>query len=98
MKMVMLGLGRPVKIEPLSGLYFHFPCFAAIAEKMAVELGGDILSEFIVFAIASTLLVIEFRRQYASSAAKEAALHVCCSCALKFLYFTGPIGENRRLT
>jgi hypothetical protein len=61
---------------------------------MAVELGGDILSEFIVFAIASTLLVVEFRRQYASSAAKEAALQVYYSHDLNVDIFivTGAIG------
>jgi len=60
-KMLLLGLGRPQAIQPLS-------------EQAAVELGGDMLSEAIVFGIGAGALIFEYNRQSESSKRKEEAL------------------------
>jgi len=60
-KMLMLGLGRPQTIQPLS-------------EQAAVELGGDMLSEAIVFGIGAGALIFEYNRQSESAKRKEEAL------------------------
>ncbi|XP_067626768.1 optic atrophy 3 protein homolog [Eurosta solidaginis] len=49
-KMLLLNLRRPVKVEPLN-------------EAKAIELGAEILGDFIVFLIAATAVVIETTRQ-----------------------------------
>jgi succinate dehydrogenase/fumarate reductase flavoprotein subunit len=49
----------------------------ACAEQAAVELGGDMLSEFIVFGIGAGALIFEYTRQSESSRRKEEALMVC---------------------
>lgn len=43
-------------------------------EKAAIELGGDILSEFFVFGTAVALLLIEYIRQASNTVKKETAL------------------------
>ncbi|XP_017480989.1 PREDICTED: putative OPA3-like protein CG13603 [Rhagoletis zephyria] len=50
LKMLLLNLGRPAKVEPLN-------------EAMAVELGTEVLGELIVFFVAATGVIIETRRQ-----------------------------------
>ena len=60
-RMRMLGLGSPDKVPPLT-------------EKAAIELGGDILSEFFVFGTAVVLLVVEYMRQSSNTVKKEHAL------------------------
>lgn len=61
-RMRLLGLGSPDKVPPLT-------------EKAAIELGGDILSEFFVFGTAVALLLIEYIRQASNTVKKETALH-----------------------
>ncbi len=48
----------------------------ACAEQAAVDLGGDMLSEFIVFGIGAGALIFEYNRQAESSRRKEEALMV----------------------
>ena len=60
-RMRLLGLGSPDKVPPLT-------------EKAAIELGGDILSEFFVFGTAVALLLIEYIRQASNTVKKETAL------------------------
>ncbi|GBP24341.1 Putative OPA3-like protein CG13603 [Eumeta japonica] len=57
--MWILNLGKPVNIPVLS-------------EQMAIELGANLLGEFVIFAIGSALIVIEYTRQSYKEAAKEA--------------------------
>lgn len=61
LRMRVLGLGSPDKVPPLT-------------EKAAIELGGDILSEFFVFGTACALLLIEYFRQSSNTVKKENAL------------------------
>ena len=61
LRMRLLGLGSPDKVPPLT-------------EKAAIELGGDILSEFFVFGTAVALLLIEYIRQSSNTVKKENAL------------------------
>ncbi|XP_023177111.1 putative OPA3-like protein CG13603 [Drosophila hydei] len=49
-KMWALNLGRPVTVPPLT-------------EAMAIELGANLLGEFIIFAIGAGLLIFEYSRQ-----------------------------------
>lgn len=53
-----LGMGRVTKVPPLS-------------ESRAVEKGSELLSEFIILTIASSILVFEFNRQSDKEQAKE---------------------------
>ena len=62
LRMRVLGLGSPDKVPPLT-------------EKAAIELGGDILSEFFVFGTAVTLIMIEYLRQASNAKTKDDALH-----------------------
>ncbi|XP_050329996.1 uncharacterized protein LOC126759300 [Bactrocera neohumeralis] len=50
LKMLLLNLGRPVKVVPLN-------------ETMALELGAELLGELIVFAVAAAGLIFETKRQ-----------------------------------
>ena len=61
LRMRVLGLGSPDKVPPLT-------------EKAAIELGGDILSEFFVFGTAVVLLLVEYMRQSSNTVKKENAL------------------------
>lgn len=42
-----------------------------MTEKAAIELGGDILSEFFVFSVAAGLIFLEYYRQSSNAAKKE---------------------------
>nr|XP_036213543.1 putative OPA3-like protein CG13603 [Bactrocera oleae] len=48
--MLLLNLGRPVKVAPLN-------------EPMALELGAELLGELIVFSVAAASLIFETKRQ-----------------------------------
>lgn len=48
-KMWIMNLGKPVTVPELS-------------ETMAIELGANLLGEFIIFSIGAGLLVFEYRR------------------------------------
>ena len=78
--MIIMGLGRPVKVEPLSGTLVNvlFLCFTlvAFAEAMAVELGSDMLSEMFIFTIGAAILVYEYNRSAESAERKEQELQV----------------------
>ncbi|XP_018799736.1 PREDICTED: optic atrophy 3 protein homolog isoform X2 [Bactrocera latifrons] len=50
LKMLLLNLGRPVKVVPLN-------------ETMALELGAELLGELIVFSVAAAGLIFETKRQ-----------------------------------
>ncbi|XP_037812845.1 putative OPA3-like protein CG13603 isoform X2 [Lucilia sericata] len=56
-KMWALNLGKPVNVPPLT-------------EAMAVELGANLLGEFIIFAIGAGLLIFEYARQTSNEAKK----------------------------
>ncbi|KAK5648603.1 hypothetical protein RI129_003495 [Pyrocoelia pectoralis] len=56
-KMWILNLGKPINVPVLS-------------EAMAIELGANLLGEGIIFSIAATVLILEWRR----SSRKEALL------------------------
>ena len=60
--MRILGLGKPDKVPPLT-------------EKAAIELGGDLLSEFFVFGTAASLIMIEYLRQSSNKTSKDNALY-----------------------
>jgi succinate dehydrogenase/fumarate reductase flavoprotein subunit len=60
--MRVLGLGSPDKVPPLT-------------EKAAIELGGDILSEFFVFGTAVALILIEYSRQASNKTIKDNQLN-----------------------
>ncbi len=62
MRMRVLGLGSPDKVPPLT-------------EKAAIELGGDILSEFFVFGTGVVLILIEYMRQSSNKTNKDNALY-----------------------
>lgn len=53
-----LNLGRPVTVPPLN-------------EAMAIELGANLLGEFIIFAIGAGLLIFEYSRQNAKENKKN---------------------------
>jgi succinate dehydrogenase/fumarate reductase flavoprotein subunit len=59
--MRVLGLGSPDKVPPLT-------------EKAAIELGGDILSEFFVFGVAASLIMFEYLRQSTNKTNKDNAM------------------------
>ena len=56
-----MGLGRAKNVEKLS-------------EKEAIELGGEMLGEFVVFSIAAVILILEYQRGARKEAAKEEKL------------------------
>ena len=60
--MRLLGLQKPKKdkIQPLS-------------ENMAIEMGGDIMGEIIIYSIASLTVYLEYYRQTHSKAAQESS-------------------------
>ncbi|XP_062124398.1 putative OPA3-like protein CG13603 [Drosophila sulfurigaster albostrigata] len=60
-KMWALNLGRPVTVPPLN-------------EAMAIELGANLLGEFIIFAIGAGLLIFEYSRQTIKENKKNEAL------------------------
>lgn len=60
-KIRMNLLGLPGKVEPLT-------------EKAAVQLGSDLLSDFIVFGTALGIIMFEYYRQTRNSAKKEASI------------------------
>lgn len=49
LKMMLLNLGRPIKVEPLN-------------EAVAIELGAELLGELIVFSVAAAGLIFETKR------------------------------------
>ncbi|KAL5008178.1 hypothetical protein ScPMuIL_013759 [Solemya velum] len=57
-RMRMLGLGKAGSVEPLS-------------ESMAIELGAEMLGEFIIFSIASGTLYFEYQRSSKKEQIKE---------------------------
>lgn len=59
--MRLMGLGSPDKVPPLT-------------EKAAIELGGDLLSEFFVFGTAALLIVVEYLRQSSNKTSKDTAV------------------------
>lgn len=48
-KMWAMNLGKPMKVPQLN-------------EAMAIELGANLLGEFIIFTIGAGLLIFEYRR------------------------------------
>ena len=66
LRMRVLGLGKPDQVPKLT-------------EKAAIDLGGDILSEFFVFSVAAGLIFLEYYRQSSNTVKKEtdAANKVC---------------------
>ncbi|RUS77389.1 hypothetical protein EGW08_014835 [Elysia chlorotica] len=54
----MMGLGKAKNVEKLS-------------EKEAIELGGEMLGEFVVFFLAAAILTLEYQRGARKDAAKE---------------------------
>ncbi|RWS11825.1 OPA3-like protein [Dinothrombium tinctorium] len=59
-KMKMLGLGKPREVQKLN-------------EAAAIELGAELLGEFIIFIVAAITLTAEYVRQSRKSAKEEAA-------------------------
>lgn len=57
-KMWAMNLGKPMKVPQLN-------------EAMAIELGANLLGEFIIFSIGAGLLIFEYRRQSNKEANKE---------------------------
>lgn len=78
--MIIMGLGRPVKVEPLSGALVNvgFLCLIVVifVEAMAVELGSDMLSEMFIFVIGATILIYEYNRSAESAERKEKEMQV----------------------
>ncbi|XP_034485886.1 putative OPA3-like protein CG13603 [Drosophila innubila] len=62
-KMWALNLGRPVTVPPLN-------------EAMAIELGANLLGEFIIFAIGAGLLIFEYSRQVMKENKKNEAFQM----------------------
>lgn len=62
-KMWALNLGRPVTVPPLN-------------EAMAIELGANLLGEFIIFAIGAGLLIFEYSRQTIKENKKNEAMQM----------------------
>ncbi|XP_030370848.1 putative OPA3-like protein CG13603 isoform X2 [Scaptodrosophila lebanonensis] len=62
-KMWALNLGRPVTVPPLN-------------EAMAIELGANLLGEFIIFAIGAGLLIFEYSRQAIKESKKAEAIEM----------------------
>ncbi|XP_076442443.1 optic atrophy 3 protein homolog [Babylonia areolata] len=54
----LMGLGKAQSVEKLS-------------EEMAIELGAEMLGEFIIFAIAAGTLLLEYQRSVKKEALKE---------------------------
>ena len=57
-RMRLLGLGSPDKVQPLN-------------EKQAIELGADLISEFFVFGTAVGAIMLEYLRQSKNKATKD---------------------------
>ncbi|GFO50515.1 optic atrophy 3 protein homolog [Plakobranchus ocellatus] len=57
----MMGLGKAKNVEKLT-------------DKEAIELGGEMLGEFIIFSVAAVILVLEYQRGARREAAKEEKL------------------------
>lgn len=57
-RMRLLGLGSPDKVQPLS-------------EKQAIELGADLMSEFFVFGTAVAAIMLEYLRQSKKKETKD---------------------------
>ncbi|XP_002072012.3 putative OPA3-like protein CG13603 [Drosophila willistoni] len=62
-KMWALNLGRPVNVPPLN-------------EAMAIELGANLLGEFIIFTIGAGLLIFEYSRQSIKETKKNEAMEL----------------------
>ncbi|KAL7726886.1 hypothetical protein ACLKA6_000899 [Drosophila palustris] len=62
-KMWALNLGRPVTVPPLN-------------EAMAIELGANLLGEFIIFAIGAGILIFEYSRQTVKENKKNEAFQM----------------------
>jgi uncharacterized coiled-coil protein SlyX len=60
-KMKMLGLGKPTKVQKLN-------------ETMAIELGAELLGETIIFLSAAATIAAEYIRQTRKSAAEALAI------------------------
>ncbi|XP_075153913.1 putative OPA3-like protein CG13603 isoform X1 [Haematobia irritans] len=73
-KMWALNLGKPVNVPPLT-------------EAMAVDLGANLLGEFIIFAIGAGLLIFEYARQTSNEAKKQEKM------ALEKLELTNNLAE-----
>ncbi|KAK0164095.1 hypothetical protein PV328_002759 [Microctonus aethiopoides] len=59
-KMYVMNLGKPTKVAKLN-------------EQMAIELGANLMGEVIIFSVAGGCLILEYNRQSAKEAKKEAA-------------------------
>lgn len=57
-KMRILNLGKPSAVKPLN-------------EREAIELGAELLGEFIIFAVASATIAAEYLRQSRNERQKE---------------------------
>lgn len=57
-RMRMLGLGKAQSVERLS-------------EEMAIELGAEMLGEFVIFSMAAVTVVLEYKRSSKKEALKE---------------------------
>lgn len=57
-KMRILNLGKPSAVKPLN-------------EREAIELGAELLGEFIIFAVAAGTITAEYLRQARNERAKE---------------------------
>ncbi|XP_015124534.1 optic atrophy 3 protein homolog [Diachasma alloeum] len=58
-KMYLMNLGKPTKVAKLN-------------EQMAIELGASLMGEVIIFTVAGGCLILEYNRQVAKEARKEA--------------------------
>lgn len=58
MRMRILGLGAPDTVP-------------ALTDSKAIELGGDLLAEFVVFGTAIAIIMIEYIRSSSKAASKE---------------------------
>jgi optic atrophy 3 protein len=61
LRMRVMGLGSPDKVPPLT-------------ESAAIDLGGDLLSEFLVFGTGVAILLLEWYRQSSNAAAKDTSM------------------------
>jgi hypothetical protein len=60
-KMKLLNLGKPREVQPLT-------------EAAAVELGAELLGEFVIFCVAASTLTAEYIRQSRKASAEASAL------------------------
>ncbi|XP_063977940.1 putative OPA3-like protein CG13603 [Diachasmimorpha longicaudata] len=58
-KMYLMNLGKPTKVAKLN-------------EQMAIELGASLMGEVIIFTVAGGCLILEYNRQVAKEARREA--------------------------